>query len=463
MICTSGSGAGTVEKCIPPTGSQVSVIGMARSGTAVAELLIEEGFRVLASDIAATEETKSAKESLERSGVEVWIGKHPLDRLIESAFAVVSPGVPENTPVMTALREKRVRVYSELEVASWYASSPIAAVTGTNGKTTTVEMLGHIARNAGLENRVCGNVGNPLSSVCRDMGRDGWLVTEVSSFQLRHIQHFCPDIAAILNITPDHMDRYESFGEYVEDKGRILSNMGKGNVVVYNKMDPDVRSLLPAFRGTLIPFSLEEPGDGVFLEGNQVMWKKAGTVEMLFEKSDVPIEGDHNLQNTMVAALIARLMGIQVSGIRDGIKDFIGLEHRLEVVEEVRGVRFVNDSKATNPGAVKVALLTFPGKIVLIAGGKEKGLDYSGLRDVVSSGVKCMVAMGECAGRLEDEFSGLVEVHVVKNMREAVIKAFEAAGRGGTVLLSPGTSSYDQYRDYEDRGRDFKTEVARLR
>jgi len=343
MICKSGSGSGTGEKSIPAAGSQVSILGMARSGTAVAELLVEEGFRVLASDIAVNEETKSAKAALERCGVEVCIGEHPLDRLVESAFVVVSPGVPEDTPVMTALREQRVRVYSEIEVASWYASSPIAAVTGTNGKTTTVEMLGHIARYAGLENRVCGNVGNPLSSVCRDMGRDGWLIMEVSSFQLRHIRYFRPDVAAILNITPDHMDRYESYGEYVEDKGRILSNMGKSNVVVYNGMDPEVRSLLPGFQGRLIPFSLEELEEGVFPKSNQVIWKKPGSMEDLFEKNDVPLEGDHNLENSMVAALICRLMGIRISAIKEGIRGFTGLEHRLGAVEEVEGVRFIND------------------------------------------------------------------------------------------------------------------------
>ncbi len=462
MVNRRATGDGNGGRHVPPAGSQVSVIGTARSGMAVSELLVKEGFRVFASDIAVTEETRKAKVSLEGSGVEVFIGEHPVDRIARSAFVVVSPGVAEDAPVMEELRRRGTRIYSEIEVASWYATSPIVAVTGTNGKTTTVEMLGHIAGTAGLDMRVCGNVGDPLSRACRDMDRNGWLITEVSSFQLHHVRRFRPDIAAILNITPDHMDRYLSYGDYVEDKGRILMNMGEGDVLVYNGMDPDVRSLLSGFKGTRIPFSLEKLTEGVCPDGDRVRWRRAGEEQTLFERSDVPLAGDHNLQNTMVAALIARLMGIRVSRIRDGIRSFKGLEHRLEFVGEVKGIRFVNDSKATNPGSVKVALNTFPGKVVLIAGGKEKGLDYSGLREDVSRGVECMVAMGECAGRLAEEFCDLVTVHVVRDMREAVNKAFEVSARGGTVLLSPGTSSYDQYRDYEERGRDFKTEVARL-
>ncbi len=451
------------EKGLPTAGTVASILGLARSGTAVAKLLAEEGLEVTASDIAINDETVEAKKDLEGLGVEVFLGQHPLDKLRGSAFIVVSPGIPEDVPVMRAIKEDNLAIYSELEVASWYATSPIAAVTGTNGKTTTVEMVGQIAGITDLEVRVCGNVGNPLSAVCRDLGPQGWLIVEVSSSQLHHIRDFHPKVASILNISHDHLDRYDDFRAYVMDKGKILTNMGAGDFTVFNAQDPEVRSLVTGFQGTKVPFSINRADEGVYLRDKSVEWIREESREVLFDRDDLRLTGGHNLQNAMAAAVMACLMGASTSRLREGVRGITGLAHRLESVGDIRGIRFINDSKATNPGAVKVAIESFPGKVVLIVGGKEKGLDYSCLRSEVSKRVRTLVAMGECGERIITELGGDIPTRVVKSMREAVEKAYEAADEGETVLFSPGTSSFDMYRDYEERGIDFKSEVVRLR
>jgi UDP-N-acetylmuramoylalanine--D-glutamate ligase len=450
-------------KDLPTSGTVASILGLARSGSAVAKLLVAEGLVVIASDIAVNDETVKAKKDLEGLGVEVFLGQHPLDRLRESEFIVVSPGIPDDAPVMRAIQEDNLPIYSELEVASWYATSPIAAVTGTNGKTTTVGMVGHIAGIANLETRVCGNVGNPLSAVCQDLGPVGWLIVEVSSFQLHHMRDFHPKIASILNISHDHLDRYDDFRAYVMDKGKILTNMGVGDFIVYNAQDPEVRSLVAGFQGTTVPFSINETDEGVYLRDKRVEWMREKSREVLFDREDLRLAGDHNLQNAMAAAVMTCLMGASTSSLQEGVRGIAGLAHRLECVGDIRGIRFINDSKATNPGAVKVAIDSIPGKVVLIVGGKEKGLDYSCLRSEVSNKVRSLVAMGECGERIITELGGDISTQVVGSMREAVEKAFAAADEEDTILFSPGTSSFDMYRDYEERGIDFKSEVARLR
>jgi len=459
---TTDRGRYPVEESWRGPGTSVSVIGLARSGLSVARLMAGEGLRVLASDIAENDETLAAKGLLEGMGVEVHLGAHPIDRLAGSKFVVVSPGIPDDAPVMKELGERGVPVFSEIEVAGWYADAPIAAVTGTNGKTTTVLMVGHILQAAGMEARVCGNIGNPLSAACRGIGPGGWLVVEVSSFQLRHVRYFHPAISVILNVTADHMDRYGDFREYLDDKGRILMNVGKGDTVVYNAMDRHVPLILRGLKGRRIPFSLHELGEGVSPMGEDIVWRHGEEEEVLFSRDDLPLAGEHNLANAMAASAVARSVGVHAKGIRHGIHGITGLEHRLEPVGEVNGVRFINDSKSTNLASLRAGVEAFPGGIVLIVGGKEKGLDYSKLRDEIQKRVKFIVAMGECAGRMVEELGGGLPSCIVEGMREAVHSAFEASSEGDVVLLSPGTSSYDQYRDFEGRGADFKDEVARL-
>lgn len=444
-------------------GSYVSVLGLARSGTAVAKLLAEEGYKVVASDIAVTEGTEEAERILEDIGVEVFLGCHPLDRIRLSDFVVVSPGIPGDTEVMSSLRSEGIQILSEIEVASWFTSSSIAAITGTNGKTTAVNMLGRIAVEAGLDARVCGNVGNPMSAVCRGIGPDGWLIVEVSSYQLHDIRDFHPAVAAILNISPDHLDRYEDYRSYIEDKKRIMRNMEKDDVLVFNSADPEVKDMASDFKGMAVPYSLGVLVEGIFPDEDRIERRRGGEREILFHRDDLSLIGDHNLQNAMAVAGMAWAMGVPTERIRAGLRGFAGLEHRLEDAGRVGGVRFINDSKSTNPGSLRVALESFPEKVILIIGGKEKGLDYSDLKGLIAEKVEYLVAMGECGARIVSEMTGQTECHFAGTMRDAVRKAYELAGEGGTVLLSPGTSSFDMYRDYEERGIDFKTEVSRLR
>ncbi len=443
-------------------GSRVCVLGMARSGVAAARLLAGKGLVVHASDSAVTDSTTRAGESLEGIGVDVSIGRHPLDRLLESAFVVVSPGIPDDVPVMSVLMEKGIPVYSEIEIAGWYATSPIVAVTGTNGKTTTVEMIGHLTGVANIEARVCGNVGNPLSAVCEDMGESGWLIVEVSSFQLQRTSHFHPCCSVILNVTPDHLDRYTDFQAYAADKARIMLNMNKDDIVIYNAEDPVVTAMVDRFTGFSVPFSTHGHDDGIRLDGDRIRWRHGEKETTLFGRGDLSLNGEHNLQNAMVAAAVASHLGASYEQIRRGLGEFRGLPHRLEMVREVNGIQFVNDSKATNPGAVKVALKALGGGIILLVGGREKGLDYTCLKEDVEGSVKAIVAMGECSERIVDELGSGIPAHIAVNMRDAVSRAFEVAEAGETVLLSPGTSSYDMYEDYERRGFDFKEEVKRL-
>jgi UDP-N-acetylmuramoylalanine--D-glutamate ligase len=464
MLTVTEDGVRAVEMNRAPyrAGSRVSVLGAARSGIAAAILLSEEGYKVFVSDVSTSEETRRAKRELEERGVEVCLGDHPLQRIQASAFVVPSPGIPEEAPVMLSVRDAGLAVYSEIEVAGWFTKAPIAAITGTNGKTTTVNLIGTILDAAGRENRVCGNIGNPLSAVCRNIGAEGWLIVEVSSFQLRHIRDFRPTISAILNIMPDHMDRYETFEAYVEDKRRILVNQRERDILFYDGADPVISPLLSRFRGEAVPIFLREEGKGVYRKGAAIVWHRGGKLETLFNRDDLPLPGDHNLRNAMTAAAAVRRMGVAAEEIGPALRGFKGLEHRLEEVACVKGVRFINDSKATNPAAVKAALDTYRGEIVLIVGGKEKGLDYSGLKDDMAGKVKHIISIGECAKRVVDEVAGDVPATISGTMREAVRTAFDAAAGKGIVLLSPGTSSYDMYRDFEERGFDFKAEVVRL-
>jgi UDP-N-acetylmuramoylalanine--D-glutamate ligase len=440
----------------------VAVLGAARSGIAAASLLAQEGFRVFVSDLADTGETRRAAEELRARGIEVRLGSHPADRIRESAFVVPSPGIPEDAPVLRAARDAGLPLRGEIEVAAWYATSPIVAVTGTNGKTTTVNLIGRILEAAGRPCRVCGNVGNPLAAVCRDLGPEGWLVVEVSSFQLRHVRAFRPEISVILNVTPDHMDRYETFEAYAADKRRIFMNQAGEDMALFNEMDPAVPPLLAGFRGEAVPVSLGAEGAGVRLSGDRIVWRRPDGEETLFRREELPLAGDHNLLNAMTAAAVARRAGVEAAEIGPALAGFRGLAHRLEEVAVVGGVRFVNDSKATNPGAVAVALGAVGREIVLIAGGKEKGLDYTVLRAAAAGRVRRIVGIGECARRMVEEMAGGIPAVFASDMREAVERAFEAADGRGTVLLSPGTSSFDMYRDFEERGDDFKREVARL-
>ena len=462
-------------------GARVTVVGGARSGLAVARLLARHGARVFLTDHGPAE--AGVAEGLERAGVASEFGGHTA-RALDADWLVLSPGVPSTASlVQSALRQRRP-VYSEIEVASWFCPSPIVAVTGSNGKTTTTSLIGHLFRTAGRRVVVAGNIGYPFSDYVDDLDEDTVVVLEVSSFQLDHVATFRPRVSVLLNITPDHLDRYGGdFERYAAAKYRLFENQQAGDWLVYNHDDAPVREHVQAWaaeRGlSPVGFSTErEPASGAFVrDGRIVLALPASgppgahtpTEEDLMSTSDLALPGRHNLYNSLAAAVVARAMEIRSDVVRESLTSFEGVPHRLETVRTVGGVTFINDSKATNVNAVWYALESFPARaeggpgLVLIAGGRDKGNDYGPLQRLVRDKVTGLVAIGEGAEAVERELGPYADRFAhADSLEEAIQYARLMADPGDTVLLSPACSSFDMFENYEDRGDTFKRLVNAL-
>ena len=460
-------------------GARVTVVGGARSGLAVARLLARRGATVFLTDHAPADD--GVEEALAKAGVEAEFGGHSA-RALDADWLVLSPGVPSTTNlVQSALRQKRP-VYSEIEVASWFCRGPIVAVTGSNGKTTTTSLIAHVFRTAGRPYVVAGNIGYPFSDYVDDVDDETAVVLEVSSFQLDHVATFRPHVAVLLNVTPDHLDRYDDdFDRYAAAKLRLVANLRPDDWAVYNWDDPTVREHVPsgsADRGLPIAFSVdEEPAPGAFVRDGRIVLAlpdqsaaggAATTPPMIREEdlmatSDLALPGRHNLYNSLASAIVARAMEIRSDVVRESLTSFEGVPHRLETVRTVHGVVFVNDSKATNVNAVWYALESFSGDVVLIAGGRDKGNDYEPLKRLVTDKVKGIVAIGEGAETIERELGPHTQGFAhAESMEEAIQYARLMAEPGDTVLLSPACSSFDMYENYEDRGDTFKRLVNAL-
>lgn len=478
-------------------GARVTVVGGARSGLSVARLLARKGAAVFLSDHAPAE--AGVAEALERAGVQSEFGGHTA-RALDADWLVLSPGVPSTAGVVqSALRQKRA-VYSEIEVASWFCRGPIVAVTGSNGKTTTTSLVAHLFRTAGRPYVVAGNIGYPFSDYVGDVDEGTAVVLEVSSFQLDHVATFRPHVAVLLNITPDHLDRYNGdFGRYAAAKFRIFENLSPADWLVYNADDAVVREHVEAWAAArgLAPFAFTaepggadgEPARGAFVrpgpDGRERIVlalpdPQAGPPgsttsppvirqEDLMPTSDLALRGRHNLYNSLASAVVARAMEIRSDVVRESLTSFEGVPHRLETVRTVAGVTFVNDSKATNVNAVWYALESFPARaeggpgVVLIAGGRDKGNDYGPLQRLVADKVTGLVAIGEGAEAVERELGPHADrVARADSLEEAIQYARLMADPGDTVLLSPACSSFDMFENYEDRGDTFKRLVNAL-
>ncbi|MCS7228654.1 MAG: UDP-N-acetylmuramoyl-L-alanine--D-glutamate ligase [Candidatus Kryptonium sp.] len=447
------------------TGKKVSVIGGARSGIAVAKLLRKLGANVFISDVKKPEEIKYVKiapSELDSLGIEYEFGEHS-ERVYNCDFMVISPGVPSNAPVIKKAIELGIKVWSEIEVASWFCKAPIVAVTGTNGKTTTTSLIGHIFKTAGFKTIVAGNIGAPFSDFVLDADENSIVVLEVSSFQLDHIESFKPKVSVLLNITPDHLDRYDSFGDYVLSKFRIFKNLKEDDFAVYNYDDEIVQPYAESLNVIKLPFSVvERLSCGAFIEDEYIVLSYKNKKEKILKMKDLKLRGIHNVYNSLAAALAARAMEVRNEIIRESLQSFEGVEHRLEFVREINGVKFINDSKATNVNSLWYALESFDEPIILIAGGRDKGNDYSKVYDLVKKKVKLIIAIGESKEKIYNEFKNLTEVVKVDSMEEAVRKSYEEAKPGDVVLLSPACASFDMFRDYEHRGEVFKKLVNEL-
>jgi UDP-N-acetylmuramoylalanine--D-glutamate ligase len=443
-------------------GKRVLVLGAARSGTAAARLLAGAGTTVRLVD-AKERAALPGLEALEALGVEVRTGRHDPADLDGIDLVVTSPGIPKTAPPIRDTLARGVPLVAEIEVAAAFTRAPIAAVTGTNGKSTTVSVLGALLREGGVPSAVAGNIGLPLSAVALEVPEDGAVALEVSSFQLEDIREFRPKVAVILNLTPDHLDRYASLAEYGAAKARLFENQTPADVAVLPARDEALGPIRDRVRARVVTFGdLPDVERGVAYDGAWIVSKGEGGTRRLLPAAEISIPGPHNRANAMAALAAAEALGVDPEKAAPALRSFRPLAHRLEKVGEVNGVRFYDDSKATNLEAMEVALQSFEEPIHLIAGGRDKGqTDWTRVHELLRRRVRDVVLIGEVAGRMKKAWRG-IDLYPAGSMEEAVDKAYFSAAEGDVVLLSPGCASFDMFENYEHRGRVFGDAVRAL-
>ncbi len=444
-------------------GASALVIGLARSGRAACELLKRHGCSVVGSDSKTDAEFSRSLDGLRESGVAIALGAQGEELLDGIDLVVVSPGVPPRLALIEAAVAGGTPVISELELAFHAAAAPIVAVTGTNGKSTCVEMLGDVFRAAGTEVAVAGNVGLALSEVAETVPTSGVLVVEVSSFQLERTPAFRPHVAVLLNVTQDHLDRHLEMEGYLGMKLRIFANQRDPDVAVLNGDQPELAAAALSVPVTnRMTFSIKGPVEsGVYADGGRVISRWRGVETELFTADRLRVPGPHNLSNAMAAAAAAVAMDVPAGAVSEGLGRFKGLEHRMETSAILDGVVFVNDSKATNPDSLRQALLASPGKVVLIAGGRDKGMSFDGLAELVARKARGVFLIGEASERMREAWKSSAPA-LSPSLEDAVERAWDLAQEGDWVLLSPGCASFDMFDDFEDRGRKFKDIVGAL-
>ena len=438
-------------------GERAAVIGLGKSGRAASLLLKEEGFEVLGFDL--NEDLQEVKRELEEKGIKVELGPYDERSFKGVSLVIVSPGVDPKAELFERLKEKGVKVIGELEFAFQRVKEPIVAITGTNGKSTTTSLIGHILQKGGIKAFVGGNLGTPLSEYVLRREKAEVLVLEVSSFQLETIESFKPFISVFLNISDDHYDRHRDFNDYLKAKANIFKNQTEEDFAILNFDDPVVKEFEKKIKSKVIPIS-KGPIKGIFLEGQRIRWDFEGK-EGAIEVKGIPLKGPHNLENVMASIGASLLLGLDEERIREGLYTFQPLPHRLQFVAEVEGVLFYDDSKATNPHATLRALEAFENPVILIAGGLDKGIDLGVLRSKVGK-LKALVAIGKARPKLKEIFRDLIPVFEAEDMEKAVKLAFSAAKPGECVLLSPSCASFDLFLDYKHRGEVFQEAVRRL-
>jgi UDP-N-acetylmuramoylalanine--D-glutamate ligase len=445
-------------------GKRYSVLGAGRSGLAAVRLLLRRRAKVFVSESASEEKMKQAADELRALQVDAEFGGHT-HRVLDADIIITSPGIASETPILELARRKEIPIIGELELASDLAEAPIVAITGTNGKTTTTMLTAEIFRRAGWQTAAAGNIGTAFSDVVESItGDNAVFVLEVSSFQLDTIKDFRPKVSAILNITPDHLDRYTNYEQYVQSKFRIVENQKGHDVFVYNYDDVIVRNLADTVTIRTYGFSLTDKlRSGAYLEDGSIILRIGREREVLMPAAEVGIPGPHNLMNAMAAALMARSMGIAYDVIAETLRSFKGVEHRIEFVRELDGIRYYNDSKATNVESLRYALQSFSEPIILIAGGVDKGNDYSVLSELVKDHVKAIITIGKGAAQIEKSLAASTKIIPAgDSLEKAVSEARRTAEKGDVILLSPACASFDMFDNYEHRGKMFKQIVHNL-
>lgn len=443
----------------------VLILGLARSGSAAAIKLSNLGAHVTISDIKPRETFKNA-DALELKGIKLVFEGHPLTLLDNCDLLVLSPGIPSDIKIVTEAKKRNIPVISELELGYWFAASPIIAITGTNGKTTTTTLIGEILKNDGKRVAVAGNIGTPLVSEVEKTLENDYLVVEVSSFQLENILYFKPKISIILNITEDHLNRHKTFENYVNIKARIFENQTEEDYTILNYDDAVVRELARYAKSDVWFFSRKDVvRQGACIENDMIVIKNKGKTYPIAKVDEIGIKGSHNLENALAAACSTYLANTKVSSIAKTLKSFRGIEHRLEFVAEINGIKFINDSKATNPDAAQKAIEAVDGPIILIAGGYDKKSDYTDFVKSFDGKVKKLILIGETADAIENAAikQGFLNVEKVNSLKEAVMCGYRAASCEDTVLLSPACASWDMFANFEERGRLFKEAVNSLK
>jgi UDP-N-acetylmuramoylalanine--D-glutamate ligase len=442
---------------------RVLVVGLGRSGVAAAIFLKEQGARVTVSDTKTQAELQKEIPELLDRGISLEAGRHGERTFRDQDLIVVSPGVPSDQPQLQQARALGIPVIGEVELACRFLQGKVIAITGSNGKTTTTTLIGEILSKSGRKALVGGNIGTPVISLAGQSSADTLLVLEISSFQLETIERFRPWIATILNITPDHLDRHHTFEAYVDAKARIFENQQAEDFAVLNADDPASAGLKGRVKAKLCWFSRRQPVEsGAWVKGDQIIFSSGGKETSVLPVSDIRLKGSHNLENVLAAVCVTMLAGCGPDQVRKAVAEFQGVEHRLELVANPGGVAFYNDSKATNVDATLKALESFPRNIHLILGGKDKGSDYTVLNTLLRQRVKAVYLIGAAADKIKSHIQGSTRIVHSGTLDRAVHQAFDSAAAGDIVLLAPACASFDQFENYEERGRVFKDLVHAL-
>lgn len=443
----------------------VLVVGMAASGIPTVKTLSKLGARITINDIKSRNRLSDILKEIEELCSGLILGKHP-DRTDNYDLIVLSPGVPTDLPFLKKAEQENVHIIGELELAFRLSKGKYIAITGTNGKTTTTALTGEIFKNAKHETFIVGNIGLAAISRALETTDNTILVTEVSSFQLETIENFRPRISAILNITPDHLNRHKTMENYIDAKASIFKNQVDDDILILNYDNEETRRLASKANCRVIFFSRRVALDeGCYVEDNNIVFKNGNSKEVICSIDDIYIAGNHNVENALAATIFAMYSGINKEVIKYTLESFKGIEHRTEFVDEINGVKFYNDSKGTNPDASIKAVEGLKGPLVLIAGGMDKGSSFHEFVGAFNDKVKALVLLGETANRIKETAKelGFENTFIVKNMEEAVEKAYELAKDKDTILLSPACASWDMYESFEVRGKHFKDCVYKLR
>ena len=446
-------------------GKKVLLVGLAKTGISTIKCLAKYGADITVNDIKTEDQLEEIiAEIKDIDGIKYILGHHP-ENISDIDMVVVSPGVPLDLPFIKKVIEENKELIGEVELAYELANKPyFVGITGTNGKTTTTSLTGEIFEKAGKETYVVGNIGNPVIDAVQAANEGASFVTELSSFQLESIKDFRPSVSAVLNITEDHMNRHHTMENYIDAKARVFMNQDKNDFCVLNYDDELTRALAEKCNANVVFFSrLEKLEKGVYVENGDIIIDINEKINLM-KVCELSLPGGHNLENCMAAAAMAYVSGIDIEVIREVLKTFKAVEHRLEFVKEVEGVKYVNDSKGTNPDSTIKAVQAYENPIILIAGGYDKGSTYDELLEIAKKNVKTLVLLGQTADKIEEAARriGFTDIYRVEDMKEAVKTCHDIAKEGDIVLLSPACASWGMYKNFEVRGKDFKDNVNSL-